>query len=32
MPGAGVGPGSGGNRVTFQEVLEQDGVPVRGVS
>ena len=25
VPGAGVGPGSGGNR--FQEVLEQDGVP-----
>ena len=27
VPGAGVGPGSGGNRVRFQEVLEQDGVP-----
>ena len=28
MPGAGVGPGSGGNRVNFQEELEQDGVPL----
>ena len=28
VPGAGVGPGSGGNRVRFQEVLEQDGVPL----
>ena len=27
MLGAGVGPGSGGNRVRFQEMLEQDGVP-----
>ena len=27
MPGAGVGPGSGGNRVRFQEMLEKDGVP-----
>ena len=25
---AGVGPGSGSSRVRFQEVLEQDGVPV----
>ena len=27
MPGAGVGPGSGGNRVKFQGELEQDGPP-----
>ena len=27
VPGAGVGPGSGGNRVRFQEMLEKDGVP-----
>ena len=27
VPGAGVGPGSGGNRVRFQGELEQDGVP-----
>ena len=26
VPGAGVGPGSGGNRVRFQEMLEKDGV------
>ena len=33
VPGAGVGPGSGGNRVRFQEELEQDGVslPKSGV-
>ena len=28
VPGAGVGPGSGGNRVNFQEDIEQDGVPL----
>ena len=27
VPGAGVGPGSGGSRVRFQEILEKDGVP-----
>ena len=27
VPGAGVGPGPGGNRVRFQEMLEKDGVP-----
>ena len=27
VPGVGVGPGSGGNSVRFQGVLEQDGVP-----
>ena len=27
VPGAGVGPGFGGNRVRFQEMLENDGVP-----
>ena len=27
VPGAGVGPGSGGNRVRLQEILEKDGVP-----
>ena len=27
VPGAGVGPGSGGNRVRFHGELEQDGVP-----
>ena len=26
VPGAGVDPGSGGNRVRFQEMLEKDGV------
>ena len=29
VPGAGVGPGSGGNRVRFQEMLEKDGVPAK---
>ena len=28
VPCAGVGPGSGGSRVKFQEELEQDGVPL----
>ena len=27
VPGAGVGLGSGGNRVRFQEMVEQDGAP-----
>ena len=27
VPGAGVGPGSGGSRVRFQEILEKDDVP-----
>ena len=31
MPGAGVGPGSGGSRVRFQENLERDGVPAVAV-
>ena len=33
VPGAGVGPGSGGNRVRFQEMVEKDGVAAnkRGV-